>query len=632
MLARQEGKKTKVFVLLLGASLLVLVSLALGLGLGLGLSRRKSNSSSEHFSTLPSVDPSQQILQPWNVNATPQTREYTFIVSNQNSAPAGLAKEIYVVNGTSPGPLIEANLGDEIVVHVFNRLNTSTAIHWHGQYQRGTNNMDGTFGVTECGIPPGQSYTYNWTVQNTGTYWWHAHDGMQYSDGLYGPLILHGPKDPSYDSQGDRVIIAADLYDNLASSYLTQYRSPQGPMGGMQGDEPVPDCGVVNGLGVCAGGERDAIKTNLTDFEPGKQYRFRLINAGSLAMIRFELEGHTMTVIEADGTPVEPLTVSSVTVKAAQRYSVLIRMDQPAAAYRFRADLTKDMFMYEKASLITEQSATLFYQSIPTTTPPLNISMNSSVAANMSERAMIHLTSSTTTTNAETSGKNMTNSSMDSSATMNDGMMSMNSSTSMDDGMMSMENNTLEAMLKPLFASNPPAPTKLQSLVIRKGMGSDMLLNFYFNDSSWMPTKGEATLYAVLDNSTTLLADELILTNENIEVLDLILINEDKDEHPMHLHGFDPYILGSGTGTFQPGQTLDLTQEFNNPMRRDVFTLPGKGWTVIRVVLDNPGIWIFHCHIAWHMEVGFATQFNVLPDQLALQQVDQKAQSFCAVR
>ena len=262
----------------------------------------------------------------WNVNAPPTIRHFDWILSEKTAAPGGLEKRILVVNGQSPGPLIEANLGDTISVRVINRMSNVTAIHWHGQPQNGSNHMDGALGITDCGISPGTSFTYTWTVQTYGTYWWHAHASFQYTEGLRGPMVLHSPDDPyrfgptstsvkdrlqntNYD--GDQIIIANDLYNEPASSYMPIYTSPEG-FGSEMGVEPIPDCGTVNGHGTCRGG-KNIVHSNIS-VTIKERYRFRFINVGSLGSIRFSLQGHTMTVIEADGTLVEPQIVQSVSI------------------------------------------------------------------------------------------------------------------------------------------------------------------------------------------------------------------------------------------------------------------------------------------------------------------------------
>lgn len=94
------------------------------------------------------------------------TREYWLDVDNVELSPDGYAKPTAkAFNATYPGPTIEACWGDEIVVHVRNRLSTNgTTIHWHGMRQFGTNPMDGVNGVTQCPIAEGDEFTYRFNA------------------------------------------------------------------------------------------------------------------------------------------------------------------------------------------------------------------------------------------------------------------------------------------------------------------------------------------------------------------------------------------------------------------------------------------------------------------------------------
>lgn len=75
----------------------------------------------------------------------------------------------------------------------------------------------------------------------------------------------------------------------------------------------------------------------------------------------------------------------------------------------------------------------------------------------------------------------------------------------------------------------------------------------------------------------------------------------------MHLHGHDFYVLGQGAGKFSA--TNGSTLNYDNPIRRDTAMLPGGGWLAVAFVTDNPGAWLMHCHIAWHVDEGMAVQF-----------------------
>lgn len=128
----------------------------------------------------------------FTVSRTPTLREYEFNISHALAAPDGYYKPMILANGQSPGPLIEANMGDTVRVRVNNLMpNTATSIHFHGINQGNSTWMDGVTGVTQCGIPAGGgSWTYEFVVQGQrGTFWWHAHLGVQFTDGLFGPIV-----------------------------------------------------------------------------------------------------------------------------------------------------------------------------------------------------------------------------------------------------------------------------------------------------------------------------------------------------------------------------------------------------------------------------------------------------------
>jgi FtsP/CotA-like multicopper oxidase with cupredoxin domain len=183
----------------------------------------------------------------WDLNAEPTTRYFNFTISQGQGWPDGVVRDMLFINGQFPGPLIEVNRGDRLVVNVTNHMENSTALHWHGLYQNGTNWYDGTIGVTQCGIAPGSSFVYNFTIENQfGTFWYHSHANTQYLDGLVGPLIVHAPEEADvrklYDH--DQIVMVQDWYHDFSTVNLATYEEP-----GNENSEPVPDNGLVNGQG-----------------------------------------------------------------------------------------------------------------------------------------------------------------------------------------------------------------------------------------------------------------------------------------------------------------------------------------------------------------------------------------------
>lgn len=123
----------------------------------------------------------------WNFNAPPQVRNYNWTILDRIANPDGVYRPMIMINGQFPGPLIECNEGDTLVIDVYNQGVNATSMHFHGIYQNGTNWMDGTNGVTQCPIAPSQHFQYRFTVTGqSGTYFYHGHQAVQIADGLYG--------------------------------------------------------------------------------------------------------------------------------------------------------------------------------------------------------------------------------------------------------------------------------------------------------------------------------------------------------------------------------------------------------------------------------------------------------------
>ncbi|KAF8572625.1 multicopper oxidase, partial [Ramaria rubella] len=341
--------------LLLAVTAISLLALVLGLGLGLGLRHTHTRTpdpspSPNPASTFPSLSAQSSanfVLDKLD-GQPPETRVYNFTVAQVVGAPDGVQREMLVVNaGLYPGPTIQANQGDRLVVHVQNNLPNATSIHWHGLYQNGTNFYDGTSGITECGIPPGQSLTYNFTFgEFYGSTWWHAHS-TQYTDGITGALVVHptAPPPSSLPTWDDELVVQmADWYHDMSGGLLADYLSPEG-IAGTQGNEPVPDGGMLNGIGQY--GSVDTFTYSNFTLQRGKTYRIRLVNTGSFASVRFSIDGHPLTLIEADGTYLSPTPVASVILAVAQRYSVLVHANATGnGSYWMRATVQSDMFTY----------------------------------------------------------------------------------------------------------------------------------------------------------------------------------------------------------------------------------------------------------------------------------------------
>ncbi|KAI0039225.1 multicopper oxidase [Auriscalpium vulgare] len=576
-MASRKSSRRRGRPLLLILAVVVVLALALGLGLGLGLQHHHhhdSASASGSSANLPALQaPAEGNFVVGSIlGQPPQTREYNFTVEMVQGAPDGVSRTMLVVNGMYPGPTIEVNQADRLVVNVQNNLPNTTSIHWHGLFQNGTNWYDGTSGITECGIPPGQSLTYNFTLgEFSGTTWWHAHFSTQYTDGITGPLIVHptAPSPPGLPQWDEELVVhMADWYHDLSADLLDAYLSPFG-IDGTQGDEPVPDGGMLNGLGQYFAAGTGGSYFNFT-LQRNKTYRLRLINSGSFASVRFSVDGHPLTLIEADGTLISPTPLAGITLAVAQRYSVLLHANatgSPNSTYWMRAAVQSDMFTYDQPG------------------------------QNLDIRGIIRYDDASPS-----------------------GLPGDPASADPGSGAQGLQDVDGTTALVPLVADPAPNFTVAFPIVFDFQNTDDGRFLGFINSSSWEPLKGQSTLLAVLGSpsgyapvgSSVATGDQLIATVDSIQVVDIRVDNLDDGDHPFHLHGHRPWIMGAGAGRYI-GQSLNVT----NPLRRDTILIPAYSWMVLRFVTDNPGLWAFHCHLAWHMAAGLLMQFNSLPSTLA---------------
>ncbi|CAM6012893.1 unnamed protein product [Sphagnum balticum] len=269
--------------------------------------------------------------------------EYDWTVDYLFVAPDCVERLIIAINGQFPSPTIQAVQGDTVVVNPKNNLPTEgVTIHWHGIQQQGTPFYDGAAFVSQCPINPGETFTYKFVVDKSGTYFYHGHLGMQRAAGLFGSLIVSlppGEKEPfSYD--GEFSLLLTDWYHQ--SIYLQELGLSSNPFEFV--GEPqsllIQGRGKYNcSLDLCPVGSPDCLQCNASanaacaapfvlPVQPGKTYRLRLGSVATLSSLNFVIENHNMTVVAADSHYVEPFVVDNLDIYSGQSYSVLITANQ----------------------------------------------------------------------------------------------------------------------------------------------------------------------------------------------------------------------------------------------------------------------------------------------------------------
>ncbi|KAH6869607.1 laccase 2 precursor [Coprinopsis sp. MPI-PUGE-AT-0042] len=256
-------------------------------------------------------------------------------IANQVIAPDGFSRSAVLAGADAnslsfPGPVIQGIKGDTFRINTIDDLtdNTmlrTTSIHWHGMLQKGTAWADGPAGVTQCPIAPGDSFLYQFQAKGqAGTFWYHSHHESQYCDGLRGAMVVYDPADPHksrYDIDNEETIITlADWYHDPA------------PSAGL-----VPDsvATLINGKGRYLNGP--VVPLAVVGVIRNKRYRLRLASISCDPFFDFSIDGHRLTIIEADGVNTQPHIVDSLRIFAGQRYSVVLNANRPVDNYWIRA-------------------------------------------------------------------------------------------------------------------------------------------------------------------------------------------------------------------------------------------------------------------------------------------------------
>ncbi|KAI0258279.1 laccase C [Gloeopeniophorella convolvens] len=464
-------------------------------------------------------------------------------ISNSNISPDGFTRSAVLAGGTFPGPVIQGTKGGQFSINVINSLTDTsldlgTSIHWHGLFQQHTNYVDGAVSVTQCPIVPNNSFLYDFNANNqAGTYWYHSHYRNQYCDGLRGALVIYDPDDPQaglYDVDDESTIITlADWY---------HYLSTNAPA------VPAFNSTLINGKGRYPGGP-DSVDLAIINVTAGKRYRFRLVSISCDPNFTFSIDGHQLTIIEVDGTNVQPLVVDSIQIFAAQRYSFVLNANQPVDNYWVRSLPPGQGYtgLINLAVLRYDGAPSANPTTDPTTNIPVSqlplVETNLHVLRFMRPRPSASLTAYIQPGNPTPGGADI----------------NINLAIAISGAQFTVND----------VAFDPPSvPVLLQILSGAK------------NASDLVPA---GSLYALEPNKSV----ELTIPALAIA-----------GPHPIHLHGHTFYVVRSAGNS---------SYNWDNPVLRDVVSIGGTGDLVtIRFFTDNPGPWFLHCHIDWHLNAGLA--------------------------
>jgi CopA family copper-resistance protein len=488
------------------------------------------------------------------------------------------------INGQIPAPILRWLEGDTVTLAVTNRLSEPSSIHWHGV--RTPAPMDGVPGLSFRGIPPGETFVYRFPVRQSGTYWYHSHSGFQEQTGVYGPIVIVPKGGYAQGFDRDYVVMLSDWSDESPDTIVSNlkfqsnyYNYGQRTLGTFADDAQrqglaatvadrlewgkmrmspadILDVSGATYMYLINGQPPGANWTAL--FRPGERVRLRFINGSSMSIFDVRVDGLPMTVVQADGNDVAPVTVDQFRISVAETYDVIV---SPAAdrAYTIFTQ-AEDRTGYARGTLAPRAGMTA---PIPPMDPrPLR------TMADMGMAGMEH---------GEMPGMELSPEGKRLEGQVGVDNVAMMPAERLDragEGFPPGRRVLSYADLRALRPGTDPRPPSRDITLHLTGNMERFIWGF--------------------DGKKFSEAEPIIL--QRGERVRFVLINDSMMEHPIHLHGLWSE-LDNGHGDYRP-------------YKHTINVKPGERLSYL-VTADEPGRWSYHCHLLYHMEMGMFREVRV---------------------
>lgn len=577
-----------------------------------------------------------------------EVREYNLTISQQQINITGKPVPAMTINGGIPGPTLHFEEGDTARIHVHNTMDVDTSIHWHGLLV--PPGMDGVPYISFPPIAPGTTFTYEFPIRQSGTYWYHSHTSLQEQSGIYGSIIIKSDKRrKQYDH--DYVVLLSDWTDENPHKlnrtlkrgsewYALEKGSGQSILGAMRVGMftdyvkrelqrmPPMDIADVAYDRFLANGQPDAT----LDAKPGDTIRLRTIDGSATTYFYLEYAGGPMTIMGADGLDVEPVKENRFLIGVAETYDVLVKVPGPGS-YEFRAT-AHDGSGYAsvwigsgmKHSAPEVPRPNLYFNMMSELSLKRTFALTPAGSMGMPDSAVEAGRFDHPGMNMEGEHHNMA--SMDTSEShagmkMAAGDHGVDAPAHKDAPMIMGQHLPEESTMHDTSSMKAPSPKSRSGKNFGNNfrfLGADVsnsknlaIDNMtparpwppYANLRSVTPTvfaegkpireirltlDGDMERYVWFLNNRPLSETDSILVREN-EITRFILINRTMMHHPMHLHGHFFRVVNG--------------QDDHAPLKHTVDVAP-MSTTVIEFDANEFGDWFFHCHLLYHMKSGMA--------------------------
>jgi len=499
-------------------------------------------------------------------------------------------------NGATPGPTLRFKEGEDVTINVTNNLDVTTSIHWHGLILPYT--QDGVPNISYAGIKPGETFTYNFPIVQSGTYWFHSHSGFQEPDGAYGSIVIESKGREPFKYDRDYVIQLTDAHPHSGDRIMRNLKMMPDYYNRQQ--ETLIDFikeSKKNGLSETvddrkAWGGMRMMKTDIEDvqgfiplingktasdnwtglFKKGEKIRLRFINSSAMTYFDIKIPGLKMTVVAADGNNVQPVRVDEFRIAVAETYDVIVKPEEDIAYSIFAASMAKSAF--GRATLAPHEG---MQANIPI--------MGDKPSLTMADMGMDH-------GNMDMPMKGMDHSKMK----MVDGKM--------DHSKMKMGNSKVDPFYAIGSGLTPKADNEGKFLSY-----SDLKTQKILYKDRDATREIEIRLTGNMDRYIWSINGKKYEDADPIKLqygerVRFKFVNETMMSHPMHLHGMWS-ILDTGAGKW-------------NPIKHTISVAPGTT-LYTETEVDAIGEWAFHCHLSYHADTGMFRKIVVegIPNQQA---------------
>ncbi|PKI52824.1 hypothetical protein CRG98_026772 [Punica granatum] len=532
-------------------------------------------------------------------SSSPPTKRFHFNVEWKQVTRLCHTKPLLTVNGQYPGPTIAVSEGDKVEIKVTNSIAENATIHWHGVRQYRTAWADGPAYITQCPIKGGQSYTYRFRVADQrGTLLWHSHYTWQRAS-VHGAFIIY-PRLPyplPSKIHAEIPIIFGEWWNgdvDAVESEMMKYG------GGPNSSDAYTINGLPGPLYPCS-----AKDTFIQTVERGNTYLLRIINAALNDELFFAVANHNLKVVEVDAAYTKPFSTPAIMIAPGQTTNVLLTTDQsPDSSGMFPMAITPyltSVFPFDNSTSVGFLKYNL--KTKPSSTPSLKVPN----LPKMSDTPFATQFAQKTRSLASRQYPCRVPKSFDKRVIV---MVSLN----LQDCPPHMTCKGYDG--KRFFASmnNQSFVRPLTTSVLEqhyKNLTTTVQLSSDFPEQP--PKKFDFTgVDPLTENMNTEFGSKILTvpygTNLEIVLQGTSFLNT--ENHPIHIHGHNFFIVGRGFGNYDPNVD-PAGYNLVDPPERNTVPVPAGGWAALRLRADNPGVWFIHCHLEEHTSWGLAMAWAV---------------------